>query len=199
MPASPSFDTRKAPRFNYPVNFFSLYIQAIKRCGLGLFLIYVVFTFFDQSLTVLMESNMRSPDGATSAVFLLGALYLTNSIFFTTLATATSIYGVTRITESWWQFIDRYFNQSCIETVRAWGKILSWSLLLLIPGFVKYLQFLLVPFVVALDSKYQNGEKDALKASQEMFKKHWLALLLIVVGFQVLWGYCSVDLFDAYR
>ena len=162
-------------------------------------MIYVVFTFFDQSLTVLMESNLRSPDGATGGVFLLGALYLTNSIFFTTLATMTCLFGVTKLTETWWQFMDRYFNQSCIEVVRAWGKVLSWSLLLMIPGFIKYLQYLLVPFIVVVDEKYQTGEKDALQTSQEIYRKHWLSLLFAVIGFQVVWSYISVDLFDAYR
>ncbi len=181
------------------VNFLSLYFQALKKCGLGLLLIYLLFTFFDQSLTVLMEANLRSPNGATGGVFFLGALYLTNSIFFTTLATITCIFGITKLSNSWWQFIERYLNQSCIEVVRAWGKVLGWSLFLIIPGFIKYLQYLLVPFVVIIDPKYQSGEKDALTASATIFKKHWLSLLLAVLGFQVVWSYISVDLFDAYR
>ncbi len=158
-----------------------------------------MFTFFDQGLTSLMESNLRSPEGATGAVFLLGGLYLTSSIFFTTLATVTSIYGVSKLSQNWWQFIDRYFNQSCIEVVRSWGKILSWSLLFIFPGFIKYLQYLLVPFVVIMDPQYQSGEKDALKTSKEIFKKHWLTLLFAVLGFQVVWSYFSVVFFDSYR
>ena len=181
------------------VNFILSYLLALKKCGFGLFLIYIAFTFFDQSLTVLMESNLRSQDGATGAIFLLGAGYLTNSIFFTTLATATAIYGVSKVSDSWWQFIDRFFNQSCIEVVRAWGQTLSWSLLFLIPGFFKYLQFILVPFVVATDNKYQTGEVDALQKSKELFKKHWLGLLMAVFFFQGIWSYISTDLFDAYR
>ncbi len=146
-----------------------------------------------------MESNLRSPNGATGGVFFLGAVYLTNSIFFTTLATLTCIFGMTKLSGSLWQFLERYFNQSCIEIVRAWGKVLGWSLLLIIPGFLKYLQYLLVPFVVITDPKYQTGERDALKLSSEIFKKYWLSLLIAVIGFQVLWSYLSVDLFDSYR
>jgi hypothetical protein len=193
------FDSPGGARFKYSVNFFAHYITALKRCGLGLLLIYIVYTFFDQGLTVLMESNLRSPEGATSSVFLLGALYLANNIFFTTLATIAAIYGASTLNSSLLGFIDCYLNQSCIEIVRSWGRVLSWSFLLVIPGIIKYLQYMFVPFVVAMDSSYQKGEKDALKASRELFKKHWTTLVFAMIGFQVVWSYLSVDFFDAYR
>jgi hypothetical protein len=179
------------------VNFFSQYISAVKKAGLALVVTYIVFTFCDQGLTHLMESNLRSPEGATSWVFLYGAAYLANSILFSTLMVLVAIFGM--ISEkNLASFMTRYFNQACIEVVRSWGKVLSWSFLFIIPGFIKYLQFLLVPFVVALHPSYDQGQVDALKASKAFFKKHWLAILLALTLFQVIWEAFSTAIFDSY-
>jgi hypothetical protein len=132
-------------------------------------------------------------------VFIYGAAYLINSIFFTTLAVVVIIFGLTDTNESLSEYIYRYLNQSCIEVLRSWGKTLIWSFLLIIPGIIKYLQFLFVPFVVTTLPKYDEGKVDALEASKVFFKKHWLKALGAVIGFQVVWSYLSVDLFDEYR
>jgi hypothetical protein len=176
-----------------------LYFQAAKKSGLPLVAVFVVFTFFDQGLIKIMEADLRSPTGATSMIFFYAALYLANSIFFMTLAIVIGLYGCTNSSVSLPAFVGRFLNQSCIEVVRAWGKILSWSFLLIIPGFIKYLHYLFVPLVVLLFPQYDKGEADALKTSRELFKKHGLLLVFTVLAFQVLWSYFSVSLFDAYR
>lgn len=147
-----------------------------------------------------MESDLRSPSGASSLVFLYAGLYLANNIFFMTMAVIISIYGLSSGTiQSLGDFLTKNLNQTCIEVVRSWGKTLTWSFALLIPGFIKYLQFLFVPFVVTLLPAYEKGEVDALRASAVFFKKHWGQVLVAIVGFQGIWSYMSLSLFDSYR
>lgn len=181
------------------MNFFSLYGRALKKIGLPLLTVFLFFTFFDQGLTKTLEADLRSPQGASSFVFLYAGLYLANSIFFMSLAFLLGIYGLTSKQQTLGSFLRHFFNQNCIEMLRSWGKVLSWSFLLILPGFIKYLQFLLVPFVVTLFPSYEQGQADALKTSRQLFRRHWPLLVFTVFGFQVIWSYLSVDLFDAYR
>lgn len=146
-----------------------------------------------------MESNLRSPDGADTWIFFYGAVYLANSIFFTTLTVLVGLYGVTSTSEKASEFIGHYLNQSCIEVVRSWGKTLLWSLVLIVPGIIKYLQYLFVPFVVATYEPYKKGKVDALEASKAFFKHNWTQAVFALVGFQVVWGALSTLIFDSYR
>jgi hypothetical protein len=181
------------------VKIFSQYIRAIKTSGLALLVVYFLYTLFDQILTSLMEQNLRSPDGADFRVFIYGAVYLANSILFTTMAILVALYGVTQKKAGLIEFLKKYFSQSCIEVLRSWGKTLLWSLLLIVPGILKYLQFIFVPFVVALYPAYDEGRVDALATSKALFKKHWGKVLLALMTFQVIWTSFSTAVFDSVR
>ncbi len=57
-----------------------------------------------------------------------------------------------------------------VEGFRMTGQILLWSLLLIIPGIYKQIQYLFVPFVVLFDSEYKSGKVDALNKSAQLSK-----------------------------
>jgi hypothetical protein len=87
--------------------------------------------------------------------------------------------------------IQYYFKHLIIETVRSYGKIALWSLLLLLPGLYKYLRLSLVGYVVQFSEDYDSGSKDALKMSSELTKfdfwRYSGTLLLthaVIVGIQ---------------
>ena len=92
-----------------------------------------------------------------------------------------------------------------IEGVRVLGQVMLWSLLFLIPGIVRFLRFILVPFVVLLDSKYQKEEVDALQQSSDLVKGHKLGLFVLVLftfafdfGFEIVTHFYGISEFPVW-
>lgn len=96
-------------------------------------------------------------------------------------------------------FLKKNLNQIYIESLRSWGKTLLWSLLLILPGFWKYIELSLVPFVVTSSAKYDEGKEDALKKSAEIVHRHWLQILGVFFLFHLLIPLMLSALFDSYR
>lgn len=87
--------------------------------------------------------------------------------------------------------IQYYFKHLIIETVRSYGRIALWSLLLLLPGLYKYLRLSLVGYIVQFSEEYDSGAKDALEMSSELTKfdfwRYSSILLLthaVIIGIQ---------------
>lgn len=70
--------------------------------------------------------------------------------------------------ENLFNFAARHLKNFSLESFRALGMTLLFSLLLILPGFWKYLQFILVPYVVLCDPEYTNGKVDALQESKKL-------------------------------
>lgn len=70
------------------------------------------------------------------------------------------------------EHISLHFKHVAIEVVRTLPHILAYSLLLLVPGIIKTVQFLFVPFIVQNSKSYARGETDALHRSQLLMKGH---------------------------
>jgi hypothetical protein len=88
-----------------------------------------------------------------------------------------------------WAFIARHISPFSLESLRALGLTLLYLPLLIIPGLIKYVQFLFVPFVVLCDRKYQRGQVDALAESKRLTKGLEAPLLMGLVAalFAGLW------------
>ena len=69
-----------------------------------------------------------------------------------------------------WKFSLVHLKPFSLESIRSLGWVLLFLPLLIIPGIIKYLQFLMVPYVVLCDPKYQAGEIDALAESARLMK-----------------------------
>ena len=67
--------------------------------------------------------------------------------------------------------------------------VFLWTLLLIVPGIIKWLSYALVPYIMA-DDKYSNmSEMDILRKSQEMMMGHkmdYFVLLLSFIGWHIL-------------
>jgi len=96
-------------------------------------------------------------------------------------------------------FFKRYSNQVYIETLRAWGKTLLWSLLLILPGMWKYIEYIFVPFVVTESQPYQEGQEDALKASSHIVRKNFLKVFAVIILFHLFIPLLLTAFFDQYR
>lgn len=84
------------------------------------------------------------------------------------------------------QFLKFNFNQLAIEIIRYIGKIMVWSLLLVIPGLIKFMQYTMVPYIVVFDAKYQRGEVDVFVRARELTRRRLGVIFLVSLLFYIL-------------
>lgn len=97
-------------------------------------------------------------------------------------------------------FIHQHWQDLAREQLRAMGSVMMWSLLLILPGILRFFEMCFLPWVVVFDSKYQAGQKDALKESRRVFYLVWpkLVLLLLVFWIVIPLFMTSLDTFRSY-
>ncbi|HEY1079190.1 MAG TPA: hypothetical protein VGE46_03800 [Bdellovibrio sp.] len=184
------------------MNFFAENLQVFKKVFLPLFALVVLSSNIDQYLNLHIENALRDPMGAQSEVYLFGFISLIFSVIFPVILTCITLYALntrTGWTASLGDFLGKHLNQVFIETLRSWGKSLLWSLLLILPGIWKYIQYSLVPFVVTSSQQYDEGREDALKKSATIVRRHWVSILFVLVFFHLILPLVVTTLFDAYR
>ncbi len=69
-----------------------------------------------------------------------------------------------------------------VETLRSMGRILLWSLLLVLPGLYYYMRYTFVPLVVVLSPAYRDGKVDALKLSDFLTRGFGLPISIYLIG-----------------
>jgi len=145
-----------------------------------LLLLTILGSSSDQWITSLMESELLSPQGASGWIWFYGLLSLTLNLLYpllTTLVVLSGLQGQKII-----PFIRQFSEAAVIEQMRAWGKSMAWAFLLIIPGLIRLLGYLLVPFVVCLNPDYQRGQIDALSESRKIFRRSpWKITFLFVL------------------
>ncbi|MNK01119.1 hypothetical protein D3C87_189130 [compost metagenome] len=186
------------------VNFFSENLKIFKRVALPLFLIVVLSSNIDQYLNLQIENALRDPQGAEKTIYFYGFISILSSVIFPVLLTITALFAVSSLSNSigsfsFTGFFKKNLNQVFIEMIRAWGKTLLWSLLLILPGLWKYLEYTFVPFVVTLSKKYDAGELDALKASSQIVRKNAFKILGVLLLFHMFIPAVMASFFDSYR
>jgi hypothetical protein len=97
----------------------------------------------------------------------------------------TSIWEISRVT----------LKPLTIESLRAMGKALLWSFLLIVPGLIKYIRFTFVPYIVLFEQDYRDGKVDALERSEVLVSGHTWALALIIAVYFMAIGifYASIQ------
>ncbi len=174
---------------------------------LPVFLITVLSGTVDQLISLALENELRSPQGASPKVWYLASGSLLNSLIFPWITTLLLLFtwqrqkfpSKTPWPTAWNEFAQKFGSQSLIETLRGWGKCIMYSLLLIIPGLWKFLEYSFVPWVVCFDHEYDRGEVDALKRSTTLFRKAWFRLVFMFVVFFILIPLILTDGFEEYR
>ncbi|UOF02178.1 hypothetical protein [Bdellovibrio reynosensis] len=184
------------------MNFFAENLKVFKRIFFPLFALVVLSSNLDQYLNLHIENALRDPTGAQQQVLFYGFFAILSSILFPVLLIGCCLYALNSL-YNWADdlevFLKKHLNQMYIESLRAWGKTLLWSLLFILPGFWKYLQYSLVPFVVTSSQRYDLGKEDALQRSAEVVNKHWGKILGILFLFHLFIPMMVTTLFDSYR
>lgn len=184
------------------MNFFTENLQAFKKIALPLFTLAILSNNVDQYLNIQVEEALRNPSGIQKSILIYGFLLIFFNIVFPVLMTTLALFSLFSLKSkamSLSGFIDKHLNQLFIETLRAWGKTLLWSMVFLLPGIWKYLHYSLVPFVVAGSPLYREGRVDALQASTSIVSKHRVKVLGIFILFHLFIPIVLSALFDAYR
>lgn len=182
--------------------FFTENLTAFKKVFLPLFLLVTLSSNVDRYLNLNIENAVRDPNGAQQQVYFFGALSIFNSVVFPVLLMTVALFAL-NATKNEKQglggFLKKYLNQIYIETLRSWGKTLLWTMLFILPGIWKYIEFSLVPMVVTSSKSYDEGNEDALKKSAQVVRHHWPAILGILVVFHLFIPIVLSVLFDSYR
>lgn len=168
----------------------------LKRVGLPLFFLTLAYTFFDQQLTSALESAVRN---SSSAIWIFGFLSFTLSLVWPLLITVLIVRAAFAENLVAQEQIRLSFEQIFIESLRSWGQALFWSLLLIVPGLIRYLQLIFVPFVVLLDPQYQEGKVDALSRSAALVNRNFFKVLGFIFVFSIGIPLLLVGLTSDYR
>lgn len=86
------------------------------------------------------------------------------------------------------------------EQLRAFGSIMMWSFLLILPGILRLFELCFLPWVVCFDPEYKLGRRDALKESRRIFYQVWPKLLGLLLLFWIIIPLfmTSLDTFRSY-
>lgn len=177
--------------------FFSTFFSIVKRVGWLLLLLAIFFSSLEYWLTTQIQAEVSSLEGTSGWLWVLGGASLVVSLLAPLFSILLILAALKSTANPLW-FFSQHFSQTLIEQVRAMGKILSWSLLLIIPGFIRFMDLLFVPFIVTMDSNYQSGRLDALKHSTRIFRSNWFKILNWVFLFSVVLP-LSLTAFDGYK
>ncbi|MEQ1721882.1 MAG: hypothetical protein ABL930_01815 [Pseudobdellovibrio sp.] len=156
-------------------------------------------TLMDQYLTKQVESIISSKDGLSNMIWVWGGLSVLSAILFPLLTSLFCAYFLITSTKSLNEFVEDNFELSLIETLRAWGKTFLWSFVFLLPGVIKYINYILTPFVVMFSKKYKRGEVDALEYSTVISKTFFWSIKMWLGIFYVIVPVLFYALFDEYR
>lgn len=180
-------------------------LRIFRSIAIYLFIVNLTYSILDQWLTHQIDNALKNPSGVSSTLWFYGFSSLLISLMFPVLVICISVYGIKSansdvvINQSLIQYLRKKVEQLFIEIMRAWGKIMAWGLLFILPGIYKYVIYSLVPFVVLTSNEYESGRVDALKESARIFKKRWLLFIFINLLFYLFIPLLVSQLSDNYR
>ena len=165
------------------MSFFRRFVTVLSRAGLPLLLISIFSSFLEQILTQVMEKEMSSMSGASPLVWVYGGASILLSVLNPILISLFVIAALKPAPVG--RSLVEHGAQVTKEVLRAFGKSISWGLLLIIPGVVRFIQFSFVTFVVLLDPDYELGQRDALKQSTWLVNRSFFQVLGVLILFSI--------------
>ncbi|MEK6772355.1 MAG: hypothetical protein AABY64_00315 [Bdellovibrionota bacterium] len=187
--------------------FLQQHLKLLRQLLIPIFFLTLFSGTIDQIITLALEDELRSPEGVTAKIWYLASGSLANSLIFPWIANLLLLFSWKRQntqTDSSWllsysEFAEKFASQSLIETLRAWGKCIVYSLLLIIPGLWKFLEYSFIPWIVCLHPSYDKGEIDALQTSTRFFRKVWVKMFFLMLLFVAIIPLVMTSLFEQYR
>ncbi|MFN9066738.1 MAG: hypothetical protein ACK5V3_05885, partial [Bdellovibrionales bacterium] len=157
------------------------------------FLWLLIYQALDNALTSFLEKLFRSSDGAPPWIWAFAVLSVILNMLAPLFISFWILTGRSALIP--W----KKFELLIIESLRAWGSTFLWGLALIVPGIFKWLSYVFVPFVAVLSKRYQEGEKEALQYSFQLFRLAWGKVTLSLIFFYILAPLLVALFFDGYR
>lgn len=162
--------------------------------------VFFAHTFIDQFITSEVEALLQSTQGVGSMIWFYGAVNLINSLVFPLLAVILVLSATPESPKSnGFKFLMKSWESLTIESMRAWGKIMWRSFLLILPGIWFYWKTLLLPFVVVYSDSYQKGEQDAFEACDQLSKKAMFPLVGLWFIFEIIIPLLETSIADSWK
>lgn len=174
----------------------------LRRVGAYLFLIAVVGGALDQWISQAMQAQLMSTEGAGSMIWVYGLFSILVSMVFPLLSLVLVVLALQEPliftpTELFSRALGE-LNQVLIETLRSWGRAMAWSFLFILPGLIKWLRYSFVPLIALCLPSYRQGERDALKTSEQVSRGQLGKLIGLFAVFSVILPLVMTS-FDEYK
>lgn len=175
------------------------YFKALRSGFLLIFLANLSYKLLDQYITVQIDGLVKSTEGVGTLIWFWAAFSIFVGLLFPSIITLTCAYNLAfNTSKGFGKFFREKFELTLLETLRSWGKVFLWTLVFVIPGLIKAINYMLVTYVVAFSKGYERGEVDALDKSAEVAKHFWWKLLFYFGLFFILAPMVITGLFDEY-
>lgn len=167
------------------MKFFILNAQLAQKIIIPLYFLVVLGGLSEQWIARQIQNQLAGAPGAW--LYLYGFFSLIFSLLFPSLLALILGFGLKKSFRIQKGLVSPQaeMNQLLIETTRSWGQILGSLLLLIVPGLIRYLQLIFVPYVVLFSKEYSQGRRDALRRSSEIFHKNLFRTLAVLVVLQL--------------
>ncbi len=145
-----------------------------------MFPVTFLYLLSDQTITQVVQAQLYATN--TNEIFLwsLVAVSILVNFLFPLMMLVLIYAGIHNLKL---QTVFDKLNLLVIEELRAWGTSALWTLVFIIPGLIKMVQFLFVPLIVLSDSEYNQGRVDALAKSKALSDKVFWPLCFILIFF----------------
>ena len=166
---------------------FELLPRVLKEVAPALLPISAIIWGLEFYVSYLNKARFDNPYGSSMKLMIFvgifGVLFQCFASVFASLFVARSTQRQMKngVGESPWKFVVKHFHQCLIEYVRAFISVGIFSMLLIIPGIIRWVQLFFVTLVSAFDPDYQQGKKDVLQESSRLVRGAWIPLFLLVV------------------
>ncbi len=166
-------------------SFFKDYLRPlVLRVGLPLFVWALLVQFADQRLVEATQEEMSSENGAGVRLWIFGGLSMLTSITGPIFSMMMIFFAIRAPqSDGLISYILKNLSWLFKEQLRAAGKMIFWGMLFILPGLWKFFEFMMIPFIVCLEPRYQRGEVDALSISRQVFYRIWGRMIFAVVLF----------------
>jgi hypothetical protein len=165
----------------------SLLLPALRELWPTLLLMHALDLGFSQIMSILQDRALASGSENLFAIATLVAWQILFSLLWSCAYLAIVGRGLVEIAEArprtdWFWRLKHAWNQTLIETLRAWALLLRWGILFVFPAAIAYGRLFWVPFVAALDAEYDAGKVDALEKSRALSKGRWGLTIAIALA-----------------